>query len=176
MEHTDDQLIRKEVAAATTIADQDLGQFTAGVSGWTGDRERDTIAPSAFNKAIQAWQASGKTLPILFNHSSEAVGYFDPRSMHATEDGLVASGQVDRDTDNGKMVWKQIKAGSMEFSIGFAGDHVPNEKGGKHWTEIDLLEISATSVPMHPVTRTLSWKSAAAAARPRRVSLLATAR
>lgn len=31
--------------------------------------------------------------------------------------------------------------------------------GGRVVTEIDLLEISATSTPAHPATRVLGWKS-----------------
>jgi len=64
--------------AATTAVDQELGQLEAIVSGWDEDRERDTILPTAFDKTIAAWQASGKRLPLLFEHSSEASGLSTP--------------------------------------------------------------------------------------------------
>ncbi len=35
----------------------------------------------------------------------------------------------------------------------------PRSGGGREIYEIDLLEISATSKPMHPAARALSWKS-----------------
>jgi HK97 family phage prohead protease len=150
---------RKTLAAETTVVDQELGQFEAVVSAWDSDREQDTIAPTAFDKTIAAGQASGKTLPLLFEHTTEAVGHIDPNTMRPTRDGLVAPGQVDRDTDHGTQVWRQIKSGSAGFSIGFAGDSTPQQGGGVRWTYIDLLEISATSTPMHPAARALNWKS-----------------
>ena len=85
--------------ASTTIVDQELGQFDALVSAWDADREHDTIAPTAFDKTIAAWQASGKALPLLFEHTTEAVGHIDPNTMRPTREGLVAAGEVDRSTD-----------------------------------------------------------------------------
>ena len=90
---------RKTLAAETTVVDQELGQIEAQVSGWDSDRERDTIAPTAFDKTIAAWRASGKMLPLLFEHSSEEIGHIDPFTMRATEAGLVAGGEVDRSTE-----------------------------------------------------------------------------
>jgi hypothetical protein len=64
--------------AATTAVDQEQGQFEAIVSGWTEDREKDTILRTAFDRTIAAWRASGKNLPLLFQHSTEAIGAIDP--------------------------------------------------------------------------------------------------
>ena len=69
-------------------------------------------------------------LPLLFEHSTEAVGHIDPNSMRPTRAGLVAAGEVDRGSDHGKQVWRQIKSGSAGFSIGFAGDCTPQQGGG----------------------------------------------
>ena len=60
-------------------------------------------------------------------------------------------------------VWRSIKAGTAGFSIGFMAKSRPRKGGGRILTEIDLLEISATSTPMHPATRALNWKSASLA-------------
>jgi HK97 family phage prohead protease len=145
--------------AATTSVAEELGQFEAIVSGWDEDRERDTILPTAFDKTIAAWRASGKNIPLLFEHSTEAVGAIDPHSMRPTEAGLLVAGEVDRDTPKGQQVWSQIKAGTAGFSIGYASKDRPRKGGGRELVEIDLLEISATSKPMHPATRALGWKS-----------------
>ena len=79
--------------------------------------------------------------------------------MHSTPERLVVYGEVDRSTDEGQQVWAQIKAGSMGFSIGFMAESRASKDGGRVLTEIDVLEISATSTPAHPATRVLGWKS-----------------
>jgi HK97 family phage prohead protease len=144
---------------ATTTETTDQGTFTALVSAWNADREKDTILPTAFDKTIAAWRQSGKNLPLLFEHSTTTVGHIDPESMHATQQGLVVAGQVDRSTDEGQQVWRSIKSRTCGFSIGFAAESRPRKGGGRVLTEIDLLEISATSRPIHPDTRVLSMKS-----------------
>jgi HK97 family phage prohead protease len=92
-------------------------------------------------------------------HSKTVVGSIDPNSMHPTDAGLVVAGEVDRATDEGQQVWRSIKSGTAGFSIGYMSEGRPRKGGGQFITEIDLLEISATSTPMHPATRALSWKA-----------------
>jgi HK97 family phage prohead protease len=145
--------------AKTTAVDVEQGTFTGVASAWSADREGDEIDPGAFTKTIAAWRASGKRLPLLFEHGTTAVGSIDPSTMHVTEQGLVVSGEVDRDTPEGRQVWRQIKAGTIGFSIGFMSESKPRKGGGRTLTEIDLLEISATSTPMHPAARVLDWKA-----------------
>jgi phage head maturation protease len=73
---------------------------------------------------------------------------------------VVVAGDVDRSTDEGKQVWRSIKSGVCGFSIGFMSESRPRPGGGRVLTEIDLIEVSATSTPMHPATRAISWKTA----------------
>jgi HK97 family phage prohead protease len=146
--------------ATATENDQELGTFTAIVSAWDADREQHVIERTAFDKTIAAWKASGKKLPLLFEHSTMVVGAIDPASMHPTDAGLVVSGEVDRTDAEGRLVWRSVKAGTAGFSIGFMSKSKPREGGGRTLTEIDLLEISATSTPMHPSARVFDWKSA----------------
>lgn len=154
------------IKATTTPTDLEQGTFTALVSAWEADREGDTIAPTAFDKTIEAWMRSGKALPLLFEHSTTVVGAIDPHSMYADEKGLVVAGEVDRSTEKGQEVWGAIKLGVAGFSIGYLGEGRARKGGGRELTEIDLLEISWTSKPVHPATRALGWKSA----KPLRVS------
>ena len=147
------------VKATTTTIDTELGQFQALVSAWDADREKDTIERSAFDRTIEAWQRSGKQMPLLFEHSTTVVGSVDPHSMQPTKAGLVVSGEVDRDTDEGRQAWRTIKAGSAGFSIGYLAESRAQSDGGRRITEIDLFEISVTSKPMHPSTRALGWNS-----------------
>jgi uncharacterized protein len=143
----------------TTVTDTDQGTFETLVSAWEADRESDIIARSAFDQTIRAWQIAHKNLPLLFEHSTLIVGAIYPASMHTTDEGLVVAGEVDRSTDEGKQTWRAIKSGVAAFSIGYMAESVPRKGGGREITEIDLLEVSITSTPMHPSTRALSWKS-----------------
>ena len=80
--------------------------------------------------------------------------------MFTNDEGLVVAGEVDRSTDEGKQVWRQVKSGTASFSIGFASESRRRKTGkGKEIYEIDLLEISATSTPVHQSARVLDWKS-----------------
>ena len=147
--------------AKATAVDQEAGTFTAVASAWEADRVDDEIARDGFDATIKAWRGSGKNLPLLWEHGSEAVGFVDPDEMYTDERGLIIGGEVDRETDQGKQAWKMIKNRTAGFSIGFASESRPRKGGGRLITSIDLLEISVTSRPMHPSTRALSWKSAA---------------
>jgi uncharacterized protein len=150
---------RVDLKANVVDTDQELGQFEALVSAWDADREKDTIDRTAFDRTIEAWQRSGKALPLLFEHSTTVIGSVDPRSMRPTEDGLVVSGQIDRDTDEGRQAWRTIKAGTAGFSIGYIAESKAQRGGSRRIIEVDLYEISITSKPMHPSTRALGWKS-----------------
>jgi HK97 family phage prohead protease len=146
--------------AKTTVVDKELGTFSALASSWDADREGDVIERDAFDTTIRAWQTSGKSLPLLFEHSAIVVGAIDPHSMEATDEGLVVAGEVDRTEPEGQQTWRAIKSGVAGFSIGYLSESTPRKGGGRTLTEIDLLEISATTKPMHPKTRALSWKTA----------------
>ena len=153
-------MLRKTLAANTTVTEQELGQFEAVVSAWEADREGDVIAHRAFDRTIAAWRGSGKRIPLLHEHSTTIVGAIDPASMRTEEAGLLVAGEVDRSETEGKQAWRSIKSGTAGFSIGYMAQSRPREGGGRHLTEIDLLEVSVTSTPMHPATRATSWKSA----------------
>jgi HK97 family phage prohead protease len=112
-------------------------------------------------RATARTQGSGKQLPLLLEHSTTVVGHIDPQTMRANDEGLTVAGEVDRSSDEGQRVWRAIKSGVMGFSIGFMSGSQPRADGGREIHEIDLLEVSATIKPVHPATRTLSWKSGA---------------
>ena len=66
---------------ATTTETTEQGTFVALASGWSADRDGDVIEKGAFDRTIEAWQRSGKNLPLLFEHSTTVVGALDPHSM-----------------------------------------------------------------------------------------------
>ena len=145
--------------ATTTATDQELGQFEALASAWSADREQDTITRDAFDRSIEAWQWTGKNIPLLFEHTTTVVGAIDPHTMHATEQGLVVAGEVDRESEEAQQAWRAVKSGVAGFSIGFIAESRPRKGGGRELYEIDLLEISFTTRPVQGATKVLGWKS-----------------
>jgi uncharacterized protein len=152
----------KEFAAATTPT-TDLGEFQALISTADRDREGDVVMPGAFGASIAEWQASGKQLPLHWDHQGDPeaiVGEVDPQSMVETADGLVVEGALDLDTEWGKQVWKLIKANRVGFSFGFLmGKSRVRSDGVREIHEVDVFEVSVTARPANPNTRVLATKN-----------------
>jgi HK97 family phage prohead protease len=105
MEH----LTVKAVATAT-----DLGEFTAIAATYDIDRVKEQIAPGAFERTIARWQASGKNLPVHWNHSRAAadiIGAIDPATMREVPDqGLYVEGKLDlQHSEVAREAWRSMK-------------------------------------------------------------------
>jgi HK97 family phage prohead protease len=76
------------------------------------DRDGDRIVKGAFAKTIDAWQDTGRTVPLHWNHSADpddVIGYVDPRSMVETDRGLVV-GQLDlENSERARQAWRAMK-------------------------------------------------------------------
>ena len=148
---------------ATTVA-TDLGQFTAVAAAWTVDRQGDQIIPGAFRRTIQRWQASGKLLPVHYNHRADAdhiIGAVWPDKMTETEEGLVVEGDLDLEgSARAREVWRSMKNGVMSLSFGYAAtDSVTRDDGVQELREIDLYEVSLVPHPANFDSRVLAMKS-----------------
>jgi HK97 family phage prohead protease len=154
-----EQLLLKAVATATT----DQGIFEAVISTSAIDREKDIVEPNAMVSALRAWTVTGKVVPLHWNHSSDPeniVGHVDPESVKAVADEVVASGQVDLDTDRGRQVWRLMKSNTIGFSFGYiTTGSTKRADGGRTITSLDVFEISATPAPMNAETRVLATKA-----------------
>ena len=105
-------------AKATTTTDQ--GAFTAIAAAYTVDRVKDQIVYGAFQDTITAWKASGKQVPLHWNHMGDAsniIGSIDPQSMVEQKDiGLYVEGKLDlEDSATAKEAWRSMKAGRMSL-------------------------------------------------------------
>jgi HK97 family phage prohead protease len=152
------------VKAATTATDQ--GSFRAVAAAWTIDRDNDQIVPGAFSKTIARWRASGKLLPLHYNHDAAAdhiIGYVRPDTMAETDEGLIVEGQLDLDeSDLARAAWRSMKRGVMSLSFGYlATDTFKRSDGIQELREIDLFEVSIVPAPANADTRILSLKGAA---------------
>jgi hypothetical protein len=91
------ELAHKAVKATTRVG-TDLGEFSALAAAWSPDRDGDQIVRGAFAGSIERWQASGKRVPLHYNHSpapEDIIGSVEPASMRETREGLFVRGKVD---------------------------------------------------------------------------------
>lgn len=146
------------------------GTITALVSVFGNvDRGGDVVAPNAFDKTIAAWQASGRSIPMVWSHAWE-----DPRAligqwtgMQATEEGLQLTGKVDIDQEGtwAAIVHQDLMDGKLhDFS--FAGDVrdgtfiETSDESIFQITDIDLFEAGPCLIGMNPEARPVSVKTA----------------
>jgi hypothetical protein len=113
---------RLAVKAAVTEA-TDLGQFSAIAAAYSVDRQNERIRPGAFAATIEAWKASGKVIPLQWNHETGAesiIGSIDPATMRETDDGLYVEGQLDlKDSELAREAWRSLKRNRIGLSFGF---------------------------------------------------------
>ena len=155
-------MIHKTIKArATTTTDQ--GSFEAIAAAYSVDRVGDRIVPGAFSKSIERWQASGKQVPLHWNHQGEPediIGAIDPATMEETELGLKVAGKVDLDgSEKGREAWRAMKTGSMSLSFGYMVVAEKQADDANELHELDLFEISVVPGPANADTRFLSLKS-----------------
>ncbi len=150
-------------AATTTTTDQ--GQFSAIAAAYSVDRVKDRIVPGAFEKTIGAWQASGRPLPLHWDHSPDPhdiIGTVDATSMKELEAGLYVEGQLDLEkSEVAREAWRSIKNNALALSFGYlATKQKRNRDGINELHELDLFEVSVVPAPANPDTRFLSTKNA----------------
>jgi HK97 family phage prohead protease len=155
-------LWHKSSEASTTVTD--LGEFEALAAAYTVDRQDEQITRGAFSKTIRRWRASGKMIPLHWNHSGSAadiIGWIDPVSMQETDEGLYVKGKLDLErSEVASEAWRSIKANAVALSFGYTADGRNRSDGVRELYNIDLYEISIVPAPANPDTRFLSTKSA----------------
>jgi HK97 family phage prohead protease len=163
------ELEHKAVEAQTHLAN-DLGEFAAIAATYDVDRVKDRIRFGAFEKTIADWQASGKRVPLHWDHRGDArnvIGSIDPAAMRELAGaGLYVKGKLDLDdSEVAREAWRSMKDQRVALSFGYLT--VTSRKRGEvtDLLELDLFEISIVPSPANPQTRILEMKSAAVAHR-----------
>ena len=109
--------------------------------------------------ALKKWN---RPVPLAWNHSTAAediIGSVEPMTAAVKDGEVVVQGQVDLDSEVGKQAWRSFKSRTIGFSFGYlALSSSKREGGGRHLTEVDVFEITATPTPMNNDTRVLSTK------------------
>ena len=134
----------------------DAGIITARAWAFaTPDRVGDMITKGAFAKAILP-------IPMLFGHDfNDPVGTWD--TAVEQEDGLHLSGKMlINDLPRAKQVMALVKSGAVRgVSVGFVTKKsAPRRGGGRTISDLELLEASLVTIPMHSGARVTSAKSA----------------
>lgn len=147
-------------AATQTVTDE--GVFEAVISTISVDRERDVVVPEAMVRALKKWN---RPIPLSWHHSTKAediFGHIEPMTIRLDGDEVVAQGKVDLESKVGMEAWRSFKNRTVGFSFGYLipdGGAKDREGGGRHITELDVFEVTATPTPMNNDTRVLSTKS-----------------
>lgn len=150
-----------ELKATTVVTDQ--GIFTALAAAYSVDRGNEQIVPGAFKATIAAWQASGKQIPLHWDHMGEPsniIGSIDPATLKETKDGLYVEGKLAlEDSETAREVWRLVKDNSIALSFGYLATEDKREGDVLKLLAIDLFEVSLTPAPMNPDTKILSTKA-----------------
>jgi HK97 family phage prohead protease len=160
----------------------DLGEFTAIAATYDVDRVKDQIVLGAFERTIAQWRASGKNLPVHWNHSGAAkdiIGAIDPAAMREVPgQGLYVAGRLDlQESDVAREAWRSMRSNSVALSFGYlATKTFKREDGVQELREIDLFEITVAPGPVNPETRFLSLKAVAERSVPTDAQLRAKAK
>jgi HK97 family phage prohead protease len=145
--------------AVVTTTDQ--GVFEAVISTEAVDREKDVVRADAMVEALRKWN---RPIPLAWNHGTNAediFGAIDSQSVKNVDGEVVASGEVDLESDTGREAWRSFKNRTIGFSFGYLILTAGKRKGGgRDITGLDVFEITATPTPMNNATRVLSTKAA----------------
>lgn len=159
---TNEMLTRDFRMEVNEVTNEGVIDGYASVFGIT-DSYGTAFAPGAFKRTLASWTASGRALPVLWQHNA-----FDPIgvTMEAMEDdkGLKVRAQLVMEVERAREALALTKAGAISgLSIGFsipkkASDGMPatafdEERGVEIIREAKLFEYSMVTFPSNPEAR-----------------------
>ena len=143
------------------FAAEDSGEVTGLASLWDQpDAFGDIIRKGAFKRSLEEHKANGTRPLFRYEHrTDEVIGVW--HSISETDQGLEVKGRLVTATQRGREVHELLKAEAINgLSIGFrarGAEKGPN--GARVLTDIDLVEISAVSLPAASKARITGVKS-----------------
>jgi len=147
----------KDFAADIKAAGDDGGSIVAYASTFdrTPDSYGDVVAKGAFADTLAAWKASGKPIPLLFNHDTDDPFHNIGAVTDAEEDdiGLKVTATLDPDNPTAQYVRSLVKQGrvskmSFAYDVQQAGE-VTLDTGEKanELQKLNLFEVSIVPIP-----------------------------
>lgn len=151
-----------------------IGEDGGTVTGYasTFDREPDSfgdvVAPGAFRKSIERWEAREASIPLLYGHNTSDPDYNIGRVVEVAEDGrgLKFTAEFDPDSERAQYVRKLFKEGRIyQFSFAYSVlDQGPVELDGgvkaNELRELEIYEISAVQIPANHNAEVVNVKDA----------------
>lgn len=124
------------------------------------DHHEDIIAPNAFKKSLEQWQAKGTFPKLLWQHDQrQPIGVL--HEIREDDYGLFVKGQLLLDLQQAREAYALLKAGVInEMSIGFKP--IKTRRYGakriRHIEEIDLHEISLVTFAANENAKVMTVK------------------
>lgn len=128
----------------------------------TIDQGGDIVVPGAFEKSLAKWKSSGRQVPVLWQHKTdEPIGSWP--ELKEDDHGLLGSAELwTDDAQYARIAHKGMKTKTITgLSIGYRikREEYDKKSGANRLIELDLVEISVVTNPMHDDARIDSVKS-----------------
>jgi HK97 family phage prohead protease len=129
------------IKAAGTHEGTEEGVFEAIVAAYNVDSVGDRIVPGAFKASLDAWEASGSPIPVIWSHKSDDPDYHIGYVEKAEErpEGLWVRARIDTDAPKAAQVYRLLK-GRRVKSFSFAYD-IDEARPGKKDDGTDVQEL-----------------------------------
>jgi HK97 family phage prohead protease len=141
----------------------ETGFFAGLASSWNVDRHGEKIAPGAFQKTLQAFNAGRQRIAVLHMHdAAQPIGTIT--SATETDAGLDVEGTIVLGAPVADRDHQLLLAGAAGLSVGFAAkdaDVQRDAQGIKTYRSVDLMEVSVVGVPSNRESIAITVRSLA---------------
>jgi HK97 family phage prohead protease len=125
------------------------------------DRQKDMVAPGAFQQTLKQWQSSGRKPKMLWQHDvTNPIGIW--HEIQENDHGLYVKGQLLLELTQSREAYTLLKEGGIEgLSIGYRPvKTIPMTHGkGRILQEVELHEISLVTFAANPAARVMAVKN-----------------
>lgn len=127
----------------------ETGFFAGLASTWNVDRHGEKMAPGAFQKTLQAFNAGKQRIAVLHHHDpKQPIGAIT--SAAETAEGLAVEGSIILGAPVADRDHQLLLAGAAGLSVGFAANDADVQRdaqGINTYRSVDLMEVSVVGVP-----------------------------
>ena len=157
-----------DATASVPDSEETSGMFDALVSVFGNlDSGGDIVDKGAFAESLAEWSASGKKIPVVWDHQWDDIwAHIGGATAEETDEGLLLHATLDLDNPTAAQAYKLLKDGRIaEFSFaarvrddGWNLETTDDGQVVQHLTGLDLIEAGPTLKGANPDTALLSIK------------------
>lgn len=142
----------------------DDGRFSGYGSVFsTIDQGKDIVEPGAYEKSLKRWAANGRQVPVLWQHKTDEPIGSHPNLSEDDHGLLTTDAELwIEDAPYARIAHKGMKTKTITgMSIGYRVKRAEYDKkaDANRLIELDLVELSVVTNPMHDDARVASVKS-----------------